>query len=197
MLFLSWYWIYILNLLNPLLFSSYVKLFKNSFWKTYWSICCFFFLVLILYSKFTQSPFFHLMLTCLRVFLKDLLIKSVAFPFLVLISYSKITQSPFVFINNFFFLEWKICPTYVNKHWKLWPNFFSPKHFLPKLFVINITTIHLGLVWFELIWICSLELGRKQWRKFKINYSNRIWKTYQNIRKALTISRNESSILLY
>ena len=40
------------------------------------------------------------MLTCLRVFLEDLLIESVAVPFQVLILYSKFTQSPFVFINK-------------------------------------------------------------------------------------------------
>ena len=97
-------------------------------------VCCFFFLVLILYSKFTQSPFFHLMLTCLRVFLEDLLIKSVAFPFLVLISYSKITQSPFVFISKFFFLEWKICPTYVNKTLKTLTELFFAETFSAETF---------------------------------------------------------------
>ena len=40
---------------------------------------------------------------CLKVFVEDLLIQSVAFPFLLLILYSKFTQSRFVFVNKIHF----------------------------------------------------------------------------------------------
>ena len=57
------------------------------------------FLVLILFSKFTQSPLFSSYVNLFKSsLLEDLLIQSVAFPFLVLILYSKFSQSPFVFI---------------------------------------------------------------------------------------------------
>ena len=48
------------------------------------------------------------MLICLRVFLEDLLIQSVAFSFRVLILYTKFTQFRFVFIKKVHFLELKI-----------------------------------------------------------------------------------------
>ena len=59
------------------------------------------------------------MLTCLRIFLEDLLIQFVAFPFRVLILYSKFTQSCFVFINKIRFLELKIFRNIWPKYWKL------------------------------------------------------------------------------
>ena len=61
----------------------------------------------------------YLMLTCLIVFLEDLLIQSVAFPFLVLILYFRFTPSPFVFINKIHFLELKICPKYLTEILKI------------------------------------------------------------------------------
>ena len=84
----------------------------------------------------------YLTLTCLRAFLEDLLIHSVAFPFRVLILYSKFTQSPFVLINRIHFLKLKICPKYLTEILKIltesfFNEIFSPKHFPPKLFVIN------------------------------------------------------------
>ena len=55
------------------------------------------------------------MLTCLRVFLEDLLIQSVAFPFLILILYPKFAKSPVVFINKTNFLELTVCPEYLTE----------------------------------------------------------------------------------
>ena len=89
------------------------------------------------------------MLTCLRVFLEDLLIQSVAFPFRVLILYAKFTQSRFVFIKKNHFLEWKICPKYLTEIFKVltesfFAEVFSPKHFPPKRFVINVVGQNFG-----------------------------------------------------
>ena len=78
------------------------------------------------------------MLTCLRVFLEDLLIQSVAFPFRVLILYAKFTQSRFVFIKKIHFFELKICPKYLTEILKVLTESFFVEVFLPKLFVINV-----------------------------------------------------------
>ena len=85
----------------------------------------------------------YLTLTCLRAFLEDLLIHSVAFPFRVLILYCTFTQSPFVLINRIHSLELKICPKYLTEILKnlsesFLTEIFSSKHFPPKLFVINV-----------------------------------------------------------
>ena len=80
----------------------------------------------------------YLMLTCLRVFLEDLLVQSVAFLFLALIFYSKFTQSPFIFINKIRFLELKICVKYLIEILKFLTESFFAEQFPPRLFVINI-----------------------------------------------------------
>ena len=60
----------------------------------------------------------------------------------------------------------------------------------------QLTTVHLDLDWFELIWICSLELGnnKENLKEITVIESEKL---NQNIRKTLTILRNESSILSY
>ena len=60
----------------------------------------------------------------------------------------------------------------------------------------QLTTVHLDLDWFELIWIGSLELGnnKENLKEITVIESEKL---NQNIRKTLTILRNESSILSY
>ena len=65
------------------------------------------------------------MLTCLRVFLEDLLIQSVAFPFRVLILYAKFIQSCFVSVKKIHFLELKICTKYLTILKVLTESFFT------------------------------------------------------------------------
>ena len=80
----------------------------------------------------------YLTLTCLRVFLEDLVIQSVAFPFWLLILYTKFTQSRFVFTNKTHFLELTIGPKCLTEILKVLTERFFAETFSAKTFHVNI-----------------------------------------------------------
>ena len=74
------------------------------------------------------------MLTCLRAFLEDFLIQSVASPFRILILYAKFTQSRFVFIKKNHFLEFKICTKYLTEILRVLTESFFAETFSAETF---------------------------------------------------------------
>ena len=100
----------------------------NRVWPGLHHLSLYFEVCSIYYSRTFNIYFYfeYLMLTCLRVFLEELLIQSVAFPFLILILYPKFAKYPVVFINKTNFLELKVCPKYLTKILKtLTESFFA------------------------------------------------------------------------